>query len=212
MPPLDFYDPKQRIVGGIVLFLLMLLVYFMLKLLLGVSATGADYRMRAPLPDETAARAESAEASGEQPTTATAGANPRTPAAAERDQAAQTVSALIASGFVFLDLNGKPMSGGAQLPASGAAAEDPASAAAADKDKRWAVQAASFRQKERAEKFAKQLKDKGMEAVVTKTVNKNNEEWFVVRLPTQPTRRAADQQLTQLRQKTGKKGIIVPVN
>jgi hypothetical protein len=90
----ETYDPKQRVVGGIVLFLIMLLIYSLLKLLLGVSsASDAAYALREALPDEVL--------SGQGMT----GSPALTTGAAQQNTKA------LPSGFVFLDVDGKPMLG-----------------------------------------------------------------------------------------------------
>ena len=185
-PPPEVYDPKQRVVGGIVLTLILLLIYLILKTLLGISSTGAAYALRAPLPDEVAREAGRA-LPGEEPPAA---GGPATPYP-------------IATSFAFLDLNGKPMQEGA-LPTE--QISDGALGDAA-KGKRWAVQAASFREKDRADRFVQQLRDKGFES----SVNKSGD-WYAVRLLPQTERRVAEQQLLTLRQKTGKKGMLVELN
>jgi hypothetical protein len=182
------YDPTQRLVGGVVLVLLMLLLYAVLKTLLGISADGAAYALRNALPEETLL------------------SSPETPAAESTGNAeAGAPRYSIVEGFVFLDLKGNPMLAAGQT-ASGVVEQLPGEPVSPPGgEKRWVVQAASFREQEQADKFVAQLKAKQLETSVVKTSNN----WYAVRLPAQNNRRLAEQQLLELRQKTGKKGLLL---
>ncbi|MEZ5672104.1 MAG: hypothetical protein R3E08_06835 [Thiotrichaceae bacterium] len=52
---IDHYDPKQRLVGGIVLCLIIVLIYFIFKMLIGLSAPAAHdgrYKLASAREDE----------------------------------------------------------------------------------------------------------------------------------------------------------------
>ncbi len=188
-PALEPYDPKNRVVGGIVLFLLMLSLYVTLKALLGVSSTGADYALREPLPDEiTAAQLASNDTAG------TTQAKPKYP---------------IINKFVFLDLQGQPMQDGSgtielEGMAEGEDSLDLEADAAFDgvDGKEWYVQAASFKDKKRAQTMQKKLKNNGYESRIVQIG-----EWYGLRLLPQDTKGQAKQQLRALR-RMGIKGQI----
>ncbi|MEY3219791.1 MAG: hypothetical protein RIT27_1148 [Pseudomonadota bacterium] len=188
--PSEIYDPKQRAVGAIVLFSLMFLLYLLLKALLGVSG-GTAYVLRAPLPDEIKNNA--------QPTD-------------NNDVNAKFKYPLI-NHFVFLDLNGKPMSGNTETAAETMDDEDEEETVddgknknkSTDKngDKKWYVQVASGKDKKRAEELANELTDKKLPAEVVKSGD-----WYRIQLKPQETEEAAKQQLKQLRKEKGLKGQL----
>lgn len=189
--PSEIYDPKQRAVGAIVLILLMILLYALLKTLLGISG-GTAYALRAPLPDEIK--------SGAQPSD-------------NNDINAKFKYPLI-NRFVFLDLNGKPMSSSTETAAETMDDEDEEENSEettkenktkkADKgDKKWYVQVASGKDKDRAEKLANELTEKKLPAEVVKSG-----EWYRIQLKPQETKEAAEQQLKLLKKEKGLKGQI----
>jgi len=181
--PIEPYDPKTRAIGGIVLFLLMMLLYAILKALLGISSTGAAYALRAPLPDEVnAAQINTAPSANE--------------------NAAPSKYPVI-NKFVFLDLDGNPMEDGAgTIELAGMANtnsnDDLDLAANATFDgtdgKEWYVQAASFKELSRAQDMSKKLKNNSFESKIIKVGN-----WYAVRLLPQATKGEAKQQLRALR-------------
>ncbi len=195
-PPssLEPYDPKARAVGGIVLFLLMLLLYAVLKALLGISSTGAAYALRAPLPDEIKSMV------------AVIADTPSTP-----DNANTKAKYQIINKFVFLDLTGKPMEDGAGtielsgLTTTDTDTETDTTAAAGDAafdgadGKEWYVQVASFKEESRAQELQGKLKKDNFEAKILKVGD-----WYAVRLLPHETKEQANQQLRTLR----KQGLV----
>lgn len=187
VPPsssIEPYDPKTRAVGGIVLFLLMMLLYAVLKALLGISSTGAAYALREPLPDEVKAAQ-----------TAAAAATQTSPSAAPRYP--------IINKFVFLDLDGNPMEDGAgtielagMTNSLGSADTDLAADVAFDgtDGKEWYVQAASFKERSRAQDMQKKLKNDNFDSVIIKIGD-----WYAVRLLPQASKGQATQQYRALR-------------
>jgi cell division septation protein DedD len=185
--PSEIYDPKQRAVGAIVLILLMILLYALLKALLGISG-GTEYALRAPLPDEIKTNV--------QPSDST-------------DINAQFKYPLI-NRFVFLDLNGKPMSSSAEAAAETMDDEDDEENTKENNtkktekgDKKWYVQVASGKDKDRAEKLANELTEKKLPAEVIKSG-----EWYRIQLKPQETEEDAKQQLKLLKKEKGLKGQI----
>jgi hypothetical protein len=181
------YSPKQRIVGGVVLFLIMLLIYSFLKLLLGMSAMpeGA-YRLPEPLPGEMI-EIENGEVGG----------------TAERPIVKQV---RLPMGFVFLDINGNPMKKESyeELTGQGQGTEAAPTVGVpvADADKTWVVQVASFKEDSRAQNLVEKLKGKQMESTI---VRKGR--WYAVQLL--PTNKAgAEEQLKKLQTDLGIKGMI----
>jgi hypothetical protein len=184
--PSEIYDPKQRAVGAIVLILLMILLYALLKTLLGISG-GTAYALRAPLPDEVK--------NNTQPTDIT-------------DVNAKFKYPLI-NRFVFLDLNGKPMSSSTETTAETMDDEDDEEMPKENKtqktnqeDKKWYVQVASGKDKERAEKLANELTEKKLPAEVVKSG-----EWYRIQLKPE-TEEIAKQQLKLLKKEKGLKGQL----
>jgi len=187
--PSEIYDPKQRAVGAVVLFLLMILLYVLLKALLGISG-GTAYALRAPLPDEIKSTV--------QPTT-------------DSNDIATKFKYPLINHFVFLDLNGKPMSSNSETTAETMDDEDDEETTNKNKnnktakntDKKWYVQVASGKDKQRAEKLANELTDKKLPAEVIKSGD-----WYRIQLKPQETEEAAKQQLKQLKKEKGLKGQV----
>ncbi|MDM8546441.1 SPOR domain-containing protein [Candidatus Venteria ishoeyi] len=179
------YDPKQRITGGMVLFVLMLLIYVIIKSLLGISSTGAEYALREPLPDEMG-----------------------TIRGMQADLETQPSPYPIINNFVFLDLQGQPIDeeGGNSFGDFSEAMPETTDFDGSD-GKEWYVQAASFRDKNKARNLVKKLKTKELPAVVVKTTGKKGI-WYVVRLLPQETKSQAKQQLRRLKQQARLKGMI----
>lgn len=183
----EIYDPKQRAVGAIVLILLMILLYALLKALLGISG-GTAYALRAPLPDEIKTSSQPSD---------------------NNDINAKFKYPLI-NRFVFLDLNGKPMSSSTETTAETMDDEDDEENSDKDKtkkaskgDKKWYVQVASGKDKERAQKLANELTEKKLPAEVVKSG-----EWYRIQLKPQETEEAAKQQLKLLKKEKGLKGQL----
>ncbi len=174
----DQYAPKQRITGGIVLFLIMMLLYYLLKALLGISSTGADVARIAPLPDEMPA------------------GTVTTPVDAPQSTLPGYVTI---NHFVFLGLDGKPLHGNTDSPEL---VEDLAenSAATPNQGGKWYVQVASFRERDRAELMAKKIKkDAKLDSMIVEVLVRDRT-WYAVRLLPAPTRKDAEQQQRQLEQ------------
>ncbi|OUD14156.1 hypothetical protein TPSD3_07430 [Thioflexithrix psekupsensis] len=190
----ETYDPKQRVVGGVVLFLIMLLIYSLLKLLLGVSsASDAAYALREALPDEILS-----------------GQGAATGSPALTTGAAQQNTKALPSGFVFLDIDGKPMLGRGQAMEDEQYVTDNnqvSSTSVSLTGTHWIVQASSFREESRADRLVEQLKDKGLDAEVHRIGD-----WYTVRLTPQGERKEAEKQLRQLKNLMGLNGLIKKVN
>jgi hypothetical protein len=193
--PEHSYDPKQRLVGGIVLFLLMMFLYLILKAVLGISSTGAAAALRTPFPDHAQAGGISTFVPG-----------------GSTDSPGKEVKLKypLLEKFIFLDQNAKPMGkGSADLGfAAGASTEEGAEAsadnsAASASMGNFIVQVASFKETSRAERLVENLKTSGMEASFSKSGN-----WYVVNLAPEKDRRVAEQHLRTLRG-MGIRGIIL---
>jgi len=167
----DPYDPKQRIVGGIVLFLLMLLLYVILKIMLSLfTVRESNYTLHEALPDEILMeQMEVSMSIDNRPTTQT---NKRVPA-----------------GFVFLDLSGNPM----QTNDGNVQTDIAATLPTTSTGENWVVQIASFKENNRAQDLVQQLKNKGMDAQITKVGS-----WYAVRLLPQDERSKAERQGRQV--------------
>jgi cell division protein FtsN len=180
------YDPKQRFIGGIVLFLIMLLIYSTLKIVLGFSGAPKEFKISAPLEIEKIAAQEGAETAMSRNTSSRNSRNP----------------VRLPSGFVFLDLDGKPMQPEVYQEEP---LVDPFEVVG---EERWYVQAASFRDKDKAEGLAQKIKNKNIASQVYVTLKG---EWYAVRLSPESERRIAKQQVRQLR-RLHTKGIIKKLN
>lgn len=184
----ESYDPKQRIVGGIVLFLIMLLIYSLLKLLLGISSPPeGTYTLREPLPDEVNLNA------------------PQT-GSPSLTTSAYSGGRALPTGFVFLGIDGNPMLGDGSQLAEGELYE-PSSVGEPLTGPYWIVQASSFKDGNRADRMVEQLRDKGFESEVHKIGD-----WYTVRLMPQGERGNAERQLRQLRTVMGIKGLIKKID
>lgn len=185
-PQSETYDPKQRAVGAVVLLLLMVLLYALLKALLGISG-GTAYALRAPLPDEVKSNTQPADNNAE---------------------GHSRFQYPLINKFVFLDLNGKPMSSNIETTAATMDDEDDENLDEKPTPKKpekglWYVQVASGKDKERAEKLANELTEKQLPAEVIKAG-----EWYKIRLKPQETKEAAEQQLKQLKKEKAIKGQL----
>ncbi|EIJ43056.1 cell division protein [Beggiatoa alba B18LD] len=171
----DTYDPKQRFVGGIVLFLLMLIIYFFLKLVLsvGMSDIEGTYQLREALPDEVVT-----------------GSNASLPTS--HTTVSPVVTHALPSHFVFLGLDGSPITKEDSQQAATQSAET--ISAEPPKTGYFYVQAASFREEKQAQALVDKLKERTLESEVVKVGD-----WYTVRLLPQENRRVAEQQLRQLR-------------
>jgi cell division septation protein DedD len=210
------YDPKQRLVGGIVLVLIMLLIYSILKVLLGYAPSAGKYALHDPLPDEiTAEEVRVANntrtvAAIVPPTNTTIPAN--NPAAQVTSRAApvEKSNVLLPVGFVFLDINGKPMQHEVNpLPDSASSTpakpEVPVEEAPPSDGKKWAIQVASFNDDKRAQGFVQKLKDKN----ITSEVVKAGKQYTVRLTPVLDSRRAAEIALQKVREQINVKGLIL---
>ncbi|MEM7349104.1 MAG: SPOR domain-containing protein, partial [Chloroflexota bacterium] len=184
----DSFDPFQRFVGGVVLVILMMLIYVILKALLGISSTGVPYQgIGIAQPDEVliddSLAMGSPDPEGSKPTIS---------------------PALAVNKFVFLDLDGSFMSEDSISP-SRIQGENTIEVAFDDIDesKRWFVQAASFKEQQQADTLIKRLQDGGFDATSVKVGR-----WFAVRLMPQEDRQKATRQLKQIRRQFGLRGQI----
>jgi cell division protein FtsN len=188
----DTYDPKQRVVGGIVLFLIMLLIYSTLKIVLGFSSAPKGYVLEPAKQDEEL----------DSTTTASTGTN--------NNRTNQTVSSLtnkrLPTGFVFLDLDGNALQPETYQNVFNSPSDLYASTGGEEK---WYVQAASFQSEERAQSFAQQIQDKNIAPEVYVVPNGR---WFAVRLAPENDRNVAKQQYYKLRRSLHVKPAIKKIN
>ena len=173
------YDPKQRIVGSIVLFLMMLLIYGILKILLGLSAPD-KFAIDKALEFESFNIVGSTDIPNNSIT--------------NTSQLSPKISAIIPRKFIFLDLSGKAMQPEDTTSMTSVAASGDIYAPIGED--RWYVQVASFKNKSRAQRLADQIKSKNIASEVHIITTGN---WFAVRLPPQTERSVAQQQKNQLR-------------
>lgn len=198
---MESYDPKQRLVGGIVLFLIILLIYSILKLVLGISSASAGkFGLNTPIGEEISAL-EAAE------NNTVSGSNPNSPPITTTT-ARRSNRILLPQSFVFLDLSGNPLQ--KETYQSVTLNNNPATSnvnvnvnvstpdqyANVGGDKSWFVQVASFREEDRAQKLVQQIKDK--EIVTEVNIVKSSSGWFMVRLPPETDRDTVEQQRKQI--------------
>jgi cell division protein FtsN len=204
----EIYEPKQRITGGIVLFLIMLLIYSILKIVLGFSSAPENFRIAAPLDIE---RINIIEAPltpiPSSNTTATPKQTPKQATTIIPSQPPQ-VEYRLPSKFVFLDLNTNPMQQEFYQE------EEKPVEPKQEGEKKWYVQAATFKTEEQAENLVQQIKDKNIasEAEIVLSTNKNGTKWYIVRLPPQSDRGEAREQNKQLRRRLRIRGAIRKLN
>jgi len=195
---LDHYDPKQRLVGGIVLCLIILLIYFILKMLIGLSAVhDGRYRLASAKEDEVLK--------------STAAAMEPTSHRVVGNDGVNTITTLpkplrpLPINFTFLDLDGNPMS------KEVLAIEEEQAINAKTKgitDTGWIVQAGIFKTEVSAKQRGDVLKEKGFESTISKIGNK-----FVVNLtPMQPDKAAAQKLSKQVTTQTGIKRLKIREN
>jgi hypothetical protein len=155
----ESYDPKQRFVGGVVLALIMLLIYFFLQALVSLSlpsnlqTTGQNYSLGAAQVDEVMDNEE----------------------IVLDDNFIDAISPDMRE-FVFLGIDGKPI---------GRAVENDTDLVSRNPiiiGTHWRVQVASFRESGRAQRLLDELKDKGFDMEVQRLG-----EWYVVRSVAQST-------------------------
>lgn len=190
----ESYDPKQRIVGGIVLFLLMLLLYLILKIILGISSSlhNNNYIPQERMFEENGKYVE-------EPNEKVVGSP-----AVENSSSVSTPrkpGRPLPGGFVFLDINGNPMQKEIYQATEETARKVDATTI---EGTHWVVQAGSFTDEGRAQRLVQELKEGGIDSEIVKI-----SKWFTVRLVPQRDRQAAEQQLRQLHQKIkGTRGLI----
>lgn len=178
----ESYDPKQRIVGGLMLFLLVLLIYSILKLVLGFSsASEGEYILSAPLKDEELPSEVAQSGNKTQPSTASASVT----------ASSQKASHNLPQGFVFLDLKGNPMQPEQRTFVDNT---DPFTQTGEDQ---WYVQAASFRTETGAQSLARKIKAKNIADQVHIIQSSNG--WYAVRLSPQNEHGEVKQQYRKLR-------------
>lgn len=174
----DSYDPKQRLIGGIVLFLIMMLIYSLLKLVLGFSPTPTGkFGLGAPLGDEITNHLAATENIEGRPNSHSR--SPLRPAVI-----------LLPQSFVFLDIHGKPMQKESYQSVNNTELETKV------EGKGWYIQVASFRDENQAQSLAEKIKEKQISSQVE--ILKSGA-WYKVVLPSQSDRNAAEQQRKQLR-------------
>jgi cell division septation protein DedD len=194
---LDHYDPKQRLVGGIVLCLIILLIYFILKILIGLSAVhDGRYKLASAKEDEVL----KSTAAAMEPTTHRVVGN----------DGVNTITTLpkplrpLPLNFTFLDLDGNPMN----KEALAIEEEQVANAKTKATDAGWVVQAGIFKTEGSAKQRVDKLKEKGFESVISKVGNR-----FVVNLiPMQPDKAAAQKLSKQVTTQAGLKYLKIREN
>jgi cell division septation protein DedD len=189
----DTYDPKQRIVGGITLFIIMLLIYSSLKLVLGFASVPKGYVLEPAKQDE--------ELDSITVVSTTSTANKKT-----NQVRANVTNKRLPASFVFLDLDGNAM----QPENYQNVFDSPSDLYAANGDEtKWYIQAAAFRSEERAQSFAQQIQDKNIapEVYVIPTGK-----WFLVRLAPEADRNIVKQQSSNLRRFLHVKPAIKKIN
>ncbi len=191
----ESYDPKQRVVGGVVLSLIMLLIYSILKLVLGFSSVPAgEYILSEPLIDEVSTNI--ASAGGSSTTTANARLSQRT-------------NYRLPQKFVFLDLKGNPM----QPEELSAPNQGVLSAAgiynSVDNQGKWYVQAASFKKAHLAKRLVQKIKNKKIADIAYIVETSNG--WYAVRLSPQDSKNLARQQNRKLQSIFGITGMVKKV-
>jgi len=200
----EAYDPRQRIVGGIVLFLIVLLVYLILKLFINFVAVSDNTTLQEIL--------QARRATVMQTSTATdAGATEASDATASAQ--AITPNRALPVGFVFLDLNGEPVDREQRQPSVtqvGSASDNFADVSSSGE---WYVQVASFREESRAQRLVEQIRDKGVSPTAFITATEiQGREWYVVQLPPQATRQAAMQQRRLVNNTLSVQSIVKQIN
>ena len=185
------YDPKQRIVGGIVLSLIMLLIYSILKLVLGFSSVPAgEYTLSEPLVDEV-------------PAGVTTTSNIVATSSNTRSSQRVSYRVPIPQKFVFLDLKGNPMQP-EDVSQSGTLLAGVYNSVG--NRGKWYVQAASFRKAHLAKILMQKIKNKKIADMVHVVETSNG--WYAVRLQPQADKTIVRQQNRKLRSTLGLKGVV----
>lgn len=197
---IDHYDPKQRLVGGVVLCLIILLIYFIFKMLIGLSVSAAHdgrYKLASAREDEVIKAMTSSETThrvvgNDGISTVTLPAKPLRP---------------LPLSFTFLDLDGNPM-GKEQLAIEDDAATAANNAKNAAETAGWVVEVASYRTEKSSKKLIDKLKTKGFEATFTKIGNR-----FSIHLSqVQPDKAAAQKLSKQVATEVGIKRVRIREN
>jgi hypothetical protein len=178
----ESYDPKQRAIGGVVLTLIMLLIYFFLQALVTLSIpTGV---VRSPdggyvldiIKDDEKTKEVIEDANGDVYI-------PELPSSMSQ--------------FVFLDIDGTPFGADNKESSDENLVSTPPILGTY-----WIVQAASFKEYSRAENFVTELENGGVNAEIKKIGS-----WYTVRTVPQRTEAEAENMKQELR-KFGIKGLI----
>ena len=192
-PIAEHYDPKQRIVGGIVLFLLMLLIYSLLKLVLGFSSVPEGrFEIGAPLTAEILNGSSATDKTQTLPSTDGAIA------------ASTSQRYPLPSGFVFLDLQGNPME--KEVYQTPKPTESTEKIYTTSGEEQWYVQAASFQDEDRAQRLVQKIK--AHHIADDAHIIQSDNGWYAVRLPPQSEQQMVKQQYQQLKRILGIKGMI----
>lgn len=189
----DTYDPKQRLVGGITLFIIMLLIYSSLKLVLGFASVPKGYVLEPAKQDE--------ELDSIKLASTTSAANKKT-----NQVRASVTNKRLPANFVFLDLDGNAM----QPENYQNVFNSPSDLYAENGgETKWYIQAAAFRSEERAQSFAQQIQDKNIapEVYIIPTGK-----WFLVRLAPENDRNIVKQQSRNLRKSLHVRPAIKKLN
>jgi len=163
----------------------MMMLYYLLKAVLGISSTGADYALSQTLPNEL---------NNQQLGQIILNSNNDNfdnldPEVRERYQKITQ--------FEFLGLNGEPLGKKIKRKTANLTKWD------LDGSFKWEVQAASFKDKERADIFTQQLENINLKSRIIKSGA-----YYIIRLEPTKTRTEAKQQLRKLRTRLRVKGII----
>lgn len=181
--------PKQRLIGGVVLTLIILLIYSILKFLAGLSTPPeGEYRLRAE-----AQRMQNSSINNDIDSASTLSAE---------------IAARLPKDFVFLDIKGNPLQEEVTTATAAPSEVEDASSlyvSEGNGEQQWFVQAASFKTEDRANALADKIKARQISDTVH--VLKKGD-WYVVRLPPQANRRTVEQQNRQLRNLLGTRGVV----
>lgn len=176
----DPFDLKQRAVGGVVLLLIMFLLYYLLKAMLGIATTSGEVIRFDPLPDEMLI-GQAAPDDG-----------PLENVPPTRNLPAY----LMKNEFIFLGLNGKPLGG---RNAEGEDLVEDIGEEPVGGDGNWYVQVASFRDPDRARSLSRKIRSRELDSIIVEVLVRGRV-WYAVRLTAQPSKREAERQQRVLEQ------------
>jgi hypothetical protein len=194
-------NPLQRLVGGFVLFLIILMIYSFLKLV--VIILGADPENYFPAePNEQMSYSSNLTAESNSPTSAQhsgSNINPDNSVIARNVPGSSDSYSVIPKGipkaFVFLDISGNPTEKDSF--------ENVPKGTEKSSEEQWFVQFGNFRNEASAQRFLDKLKTKDVNAEVAKMGNR-----YIVRTPPNTDNAAVEEQLKKLRTVTNTKMML----